>query len=356
MAAPTRILIADDSALFVEAFQEALAHDPGIIVVGVARTGKEAVEMTARLRPDLVTMDLHMPEGGGLAGVEGIMSTHPTPILVLTGDPNAREASTSFEALSRGALELVPKPQLVDVSREELEALREHLKFLARLPVFRSSRRRARPTVEHLPAKRGPRPIIVGIVASTGGPSTLADLLAGLPADFPAAVVVVQHLAAGFVQHLAHWLQGSSALKVLVASHGMAAGPGQVLLAPDSSHLEVDCTGRIRLDRTTPALAGNRPSGDVLLSSLARNFGPRAAGMILTGMGRDGSAGLVALHRAGGVTLAQDGASASIDGMPAAARETGAVDFVVPRDELAETLLAVVTHGRRAAVPPMEAR
>lgn len=354
--APIRVLIADDSSLFAEGFAQVLRQDAGISVVGVARTGREAVEMTSGLRPDLVTMDLHMPEGGGLLGVEGIMSTRPTPIVVLTGDPNFADASLIFEALSRGALELMPKPQLVTGPREALAALREHLKLLASVPVLYHAGRLRRPEAPEASARRRSAPTIIGVVASTGGPSTLAEMLSGLPASFPAGIVVVQHLAAGFIEHLAAWLQASTSLKVSVAAEGTSVNPGHVLLAPDGVDLEVDGRSRVRFERGSPPSARPRPSGDALLSSLARSFGHSAAGVVLTGMGRDGSAGLVALRRAGGITVAQAGHTAVIDGMPAAARETGAVDYVVEREHLAEALISLVTRGRLASVPPVEAR
>ncbi len=348
MNAPVRVLVVDDSPLFVEALSLVLEEDSDLVVVGSAGDGIEALRMVEALKPDIITMDIQMPQMDGLEAVERIMASRPTPILLLTGDPSRTDKQSHFEALRRGALDLRVKPELIaedDSADAAAAALRAHVKLLASVPVVYRSRRARTITGTH-PA-RSARPSkssslsAVGIVASTGGPPVLAEILEGLPPDFPLPILVVQHLAAGFAPHLVQWLGSATSLRVSLAEPGARMDPGEVIVAPAHQHLMVDARGRIHLDTSIPPCEGHRPSGTVLLESLARHCGARAVGLVLTGMGSDGARGLAAIGARGGITLAQDEQSSAVYGMPRAAALEGKASKVLPRAELSAGLLSV---------------
>lgn len=344
-----RVLVVDDSPLFADSLTHVLEADGDIEVVGRAGNGRDAVDRVAALSPQLVAMDVHMPLMDGLEAVERIMSSRPTPILLLTSDTAHQGARGTFEALSRGALDLVPK-QLLGDGETRRAWLRDHVRLLASVPViYRPRLDRAQPTAAPFRAPTVSRSGGVGIVASTGGPPVISDILSALPRDFPLPVLVVQHLAPGFTGHLASWLAGSSALPVRVASAGLPLEGGVVYVAPDDAHLTVRRGSRMMVDASLPPVEGHRPSGTLLLSSLAATWGARAVGVLLTGMGSDGAAGLRDIHRAGGMTIAQDQATSVVFGMPRAARDLGAVRRLLPTSAIAEALCqaaaAVVQSG-----------
>ncbi len=337
-----RVLVADDSPLFADAIVDVLVRDREIDVVGVACDGAEAVRLTEQLHPDIVVMDVRMPVMDGLAAIEEIMRRAPTPVLVMTSDPRGDSGELSFEALRRGALDLVVKPSAWPVSAGEQEAMRQHLKLLAGVAVVQRAGRRRSENVS-----RGVEPVVlaagasfqaVGIVASTGGPAALAMVLGGLGRAFPLPVLVVQHLAPGFAPRLATWLDAASQLHVRLARQGDTLEPGVVLLAPDDTHMEVDrAATRVYLDASAP-VGGHRPSGTVLLRSLGQACGATAIGVVLTGMGGDGAKGLLTIREAGGLAMVQDEASSVVYGMPRAARELGAASMVVPLQDVAGEL------------------
>lgn len=332
---PLRVLVVDDSPLTIEAVVAILEADGDIQVVGVAKNGLEAVAETQRIRPDLVAMDIQMPVMNGLEAVERIMASVPTPILLLTGDPSRQGERGSFEALSRGALDLVAKPAVMAGSGEQQARFRDHVRLLAKVSVVYRRRKRASGPPAMRPVRSGG---CVGIVGSTGGPPVIAEILAGLPADLPLPVVVVQHLAPGFAAHLTSWLADSSPLPVKQAQHRAMLQPGVVYVAPDGAHVTVDRRRRLLLDGESPPDRGHRPSGTRLLRSLAQAFAELAVGVVVTGMGKDGADGMVAIRRAGGMTITQDEATSVVYGMPRAARELGAAEWVRPRDQLAHAI------------------
>ncbi len=350
LGAPIRVLIVDDSALTRRIIREILSSDPQLMVIGEARNGREAVDMVAQLHPDLVTMDVRMPFVDGLQATEEIMAYHPTPILVLTSSLGRHDGGTTFQLLNAGALEVLEKPK--DIAQAHSPALQrfliERIKMLARVKVVTHlrGRRRPRPTPLDLPptprAERAEHQLVV-IGASTGGPRVLYTLLRSLPADFPAAILIVQHIAEGFVANMVEWLNAGSQLDVLLARDGMELKPGQVLVVPDTHHARVDCW-RVLLD-VEPRLIPY-PSIDVTLQSAAEHCPKHTIGVILTGMGRDGASGLLALRKAGGITLVQDQASSAIWGMPRAAAENGAAMQVVAADDLPARLTALTLAQR----------
>lgn len=341
---PPRVLVADDSGLQREAIA-ALLRASGAAVVGTAATGREAVARTAELRPDLVVMDVVMPDMGGLEAVERIMADLPTPILMMTADPRGESGELCFEALRRGALDLWIKPAL-PVPHAAAEALRHKVNRLARAPVLhhplgrRSSWKRSTET-EPTPVVqwRSASVQVVLIASSTGGPAALARLLGALPIDFAWPILIVQHMPDRFDHSLATWLDRLTRFRVRVAAHGDPFEAGTILVAPSGLDAEVSRQGCVRLRKGVPE-NGYHPSADVMFLSAATELGAGAVGIVLTGMGRDGAHGLRALADRGAMTIAQDAASSLVDGMPAAARAAGAARAVLSLDAIAPFLAA----------------
>jgi two-component system chemotaxis response regulator CheB len=332
---PVRVLVADDSELFRELLSRVVEEDGVLELAGLARDGEEAARLTREQRPDVITMDLEMPEADGYAGIARIMAETPTPILVLTATPSQ---AAGFKALSLGALDILEKPR-EDVDLEEYgHLLRSRLRLLAGVKVIRHPRglreRRAGPS------KRAQRPDVVVIGASLGGPRALSAILRKLPARFSVPIAVVQHIADGFTAGLASWLDQECALKVAEGVDGEPLRPGRVVLAPSGRHLVIE-GGRVRL-WDGPQVDTFRPSVTPLFASAARHYGSRACGVLLTGMGRDGAEGLKAIHDEGGTTLVQDEATSAVFGMPRAAIELGAADRVLPLDDIPRVLQELV--------------
>jgi two-component system, chemotaxis family, protein-glutamate methylesterase/glutaminase len=359
-ASPIRAIVVDDSPTAQKLLVTILQRAEGIQVVGVGADGEEAVRLTKRLRPSVVTMDVRMPRMDGLEATRRIMRDTPTPIVVVTADLMQADMNLTFEALRAGALTVVGKPGLAD--RETCERVIRTVKLMAAVPVVHHWDRRDWRPPEALEALHPPAPAtradpsvekdvegqvqMIGIASSTGGPATLAKILGRLPADFSAPILVVQHVTNGFVTGLAEWLDGVTPLHVGLASHGETPQPGNILLAPDDYHVQVNAQGVVELSKGTP-YKGLRPSANYLFHSLARAYGHRAIGIVLTGMGDDGVEGLLALRQAGGLTLAQDEQSCVVYGMPREAVTRDAVDQVLPLDQIAPTLRRV-TDSKKA--------
>lgn len=341
------VLVADDSALSRRALVATFAGDPRFRVVGEAATGREAVELAERLRPDLVTMDLQMPVMDGLEAIEEIMARAPTRILVVTGLPSWRGLDPSFEALRRGALELVQKPSFSGTS--EQEQLRERAFLLSTVPVLPhvDAARRRRQAARDPVRPEGAEAQIVGLGASTGGPGVVKELIDALPPDFPVPIVLVQHLADVYANGFVEWLGRGSRVRVREAVPGSRLEPGVAVVAARGPHVRVTARGAIEADAGPPR-NGHCPSIDVTFDSIASAYGPGAVGVLLTGMGRDGAQGLLRIREAGGVTLAQDEATSAVFGMPKAALELGAATVTVSRHELATALLRLVERHRSA--------
>ncbi len=328
---PIRVLVADDSELFRELLSRVIADEPGFEVVAVAADGNAAASLARSLKPDVITMDLNMPDADGFSGIARIMAETPTPILVLTAN---REEAVGFRALSLGALDLLEKPQAATDLSDYGRLLRSRLRLLAGVKVIRHVRG-LRERAAAMP-RVASRAELVVIGASLGGPRALATLLRNLPPAFPVPIAIVQHIADGFTEGLASWLAGEARLDVHEARDGETLAAGRVVLAPTGRHLLVG-DGFVRLS-DAPPVETFKPSVTPLFLSAARAYGARVCGVILTGMGRDGAEGLKAIHDAGGATLAQDEATSAVFGMPRAAIEVGAVDRVLPLDEIPRTL------------------
>jgi two-component system chemotaxis response regulator CheB len=332
-----RVVICEDSATYASVLTRVLEHGGEVRVVGAYDTAEAPIAALPRLRPQLVTMDIELPGMSGLQAVERIMSTHPLPILVLSSHVGAGSTAAAA-ALAAGALDALAKDDL-DLSEPAgatAAALRHRVRVLSRARVIRHPRgglgERRRPPAPPRDAAA------IGVVASTGGPQALAALLGALPASFPIPILVVQHIAAGFIEGFARWLDGAIDLPVRLGSNGPRAEPG-VWVAPEGVHLVLAPHGRLGLDRRV-APGGHRPSGDALLHSLAAVAGRDAVAVVLTGMGRDGADGLAAVAASGGLTIAQDKATSAIFGMPRAAAERGA-SLVLPLGGIAGALAAL---------------
>jgi two-component system chemotaxis response regulator CheB len=282
-------------------------------------------------------MDLELPGMSGVDAIEQIMSVFPMPILVLSGHVEHR-SQNALHALAAGALDAMPKADfdLADPDGAAAQALRRRVKVLSGVRVIRHPRARLNQRPAQASWTRNAS--IIGICASTGGPQALAAMLAGIPATFPIPILVVQHICAGFVEGFAHWLDTEVPLRVQQAIPGERPEPG-VWIAPEGGHLIVDGSGRFALDTTTSA-GLHRPSGDMMLQSLAATAGRDAVAVVLTGMGRDGAEGLAEVRRAGGLTIAQDEATSAIFGMPKAAAESGS-ELVLALDDIAPHLRAL---------------
>lgn len=341
-AAATRVLVVDDSPLARDIITAILQEDDAIEVVGQAENGEIAVELVQSLRPDLVTMDIMMPIMDGLTAIQQIMAYHPTPILVVT---SSSEAEVAYKAISSGALEVMQKP---DISAGPLEwaGFARRVKLLAQVKVVTHVRGRGAAggaaTTQVLPVmgpaaagKRsdGGQNRLVAVGASTGGPGALAKVLAGLPPDLTVGVVVVQHIADGFVPGLVSWLRSVTMLSVKAAEDGERVEPGTVYIAPTGSHTVVRAGDRLSMLHAPP-VDSQRPAVDVLFESVEKQYGPRAIGVLLTGMGRDGARGLKRIRDAGGRTIAQDEGSCVVFGMPRAAIELGAAEQVLSLSDI----------------------
>jgi two-component system chemotaxis response regulator CheB len=344
MPAPTRVLVCEDSTTFAAALVRTLERGGEIEVVGVATSAEAAIADLARLAPDLVTMDIELPGMSGLEAVEEIMSTRPTPILVVSSHIRAGSDLVAA-ALASGALEAIGKSDLVlrDPDAAAAVAFRRRVKLLSGARVIRHPRGRLNGR-NNAPSPPAPRGAVIGICASTGGPHALATVLSGIPAGFAVPILVVQHIGAGFSEGLAEWLDGAVPLPVRLAEHGASALPG-VSLAPDGADLVLGAQGVLRLDRTTPA-GLHRPSGDALLRSIAHHAQSAGVAVVLTGMGRDGAEGLVAVREAGGLTIAQDEVTSAVYGMPREAAKRGAA-LILPIGEIARALTTVALESRK---------
>lgn len=340
-----RVLIAEDSTIFTDVLVDILSSEPGVTIVAMADNGVDAVALCQKHRPDIVLMDIHMPRLDGLSATEEIMASCPTPILVITSDPHRGGVDLSFRALSAGALDLIAKPDRLPFPDTERERLLRKIRLLSQIPVVRHVR--GRRTI-HTPQQHdfsGPKKshptCVVGIVASTGGPRALARICMDLPDDFEGCLLIVQHITDGFSRHLARWLDKHCALTVSEAEDGLSLKPGHAFIAPTRRHLVVDADLRMRVDNGPP-IGGHRPSGDRLLMSLARHASPYTVGLVLSGMGDDGTAGLTALYQTGCPTIAQNEETSVVFGMPRSAISCGIVDHTLPDSRIAERLVQLI--------------
>jgi len=343
-----RVLIAEDSAVAREYLVHLVQEDPELEMVAAARNGIEAIELAERLRPDVILMDVHMPEMNGYDATREIMTRVPTPIVMVSASINGDEVAMSFEALQAGALTLLEKPGGPGHPDEmaTTERLRETVKLMAGVKVIRRFPHRQRPVPRPPDIHTPDRQIrVVAIGASTGGPPVVADILRDLAPDLRVPILVVQHITRGFSEGLAQWLGQTTGLTVKLAEPGEATRAGAVYLAPDGLQMGITKNGRIEM---TKKLVDDTfcPSVSHLFRSVAEAFGRSALGILLTGMGRDGATGLQQIQEAGGITIAQDEETSVIFGMPAEAIRLGAAKYVLPPMGIAAAIRSLVTRNR----------
>ncbi len=343
------ILVAEDSTVIRMLLVQLLESDPQIRVIGAVSDGQAALDFVRARKPDVVLMDIHMPNLNGFEATRSIMETNPVPIVICSATSNTKDVVIAFQAMEAGAIACIEKPLgRANGNFDELAAhLLETLKLMAEVKVVRrSARPRPEPPPDVRPAIRlvDPGAIrVVGIGASTGGPQTLQLILADLPGNFPIPLLIVQHIAAGFLSGLVEWLSKTTGLPVHIATQGILPQSGHVYLAPDSFQMGVTADGRIALTRED-AESHLRPAVSYLFRSLADQFGPGALGVLLTGMGQDGAKELKAMKDRGAITIAQDQESSIIHGMPGVAIALGGATHVLAADKIASALIAFVMH------------
>lgn len=336
-----RVLVADDSIFSREMIKAILSEDSEISVIGEAMNGSEAVAKTAALKPDLVTMDINMPVMDGIQAIRQIMASYPVPIMVIT---SSSDADLAYKAISKGALEVFPKP---DVHIGNLKEITNKIKVLSKVRVIShiiplqspdcTGRNKCEKRYEN--SNR-----IVAIASSTGGPRALSVLLSEMPGDFPAPIVIAQHIADDFVAGMANWLGSISKLRVKLAESGETPVRGTVYLCPSEKHTKINSGKRFSFQAKVPEDI-YFPSCNLLLSSVAETYGANCIGIILTGMGDDGVSGIGKIRNAGGITIAQDEKTSVVFGMPRVAIESGCIDKVLPIHDMCRSILSIL-RGR----------
>ncbi len=342
--APIRVVVVEDSVVQRTHLVGVLEADGDITVVGQAATAVEAIGLVANLRPDVVTLDLQIPDGGGQYALEQIMANTPTPVLVLSASVHSDTSAPAVDALVGGALLALPKP--MSWTPELEKDLRRHVRMIRNVPVIRHLRGRVRPLARTVAAGKIDSPLprtsgqsiscIVAIAASTGGPPALAKVLSGLGA-VTAPILIVQHIHAEFVQGLIDWMTRISPLPVVLARSGEPLRAGCVHIGPGGRHLRV--SSQLTVELVERPLTVHRPSADQLFESVADACGEHGVGVLLTGMGDDGAAGLASMHRRGAHTIVQDEATSAVYGMPRAAKRLGVVDQQLPLPSIADAIV-----------------
>ena len=345
-----KVLVADDSATTRLFLAEVLDSDPQLRVVGSVGDGQAAVDFVAKHKPDVVLMDLYMPRLDGFEATRRIMETHPLPIVICSATADPKAMDIVFRALEAGAVACIEKPtgrEHADFANKSARLI-ERVKLMAEVKVVRRSARRRNAVsapLRGVEAKSFTGVEIVGIGASTGGPPALQTILADLPKDFPLPIVVVQHIARGFLSAMAEWLNATTPLHVQIASHGIVPEPGHVYLAPDDIHMGIGASTTITLTREQPE-NGLRPAVSFLFRSLAQTYGASAIAVMLTGMGRDGAEEMKLMRDKGSMTIAQDRESSVVHGMPGEAIAIGGATHVMPADKIANALVTAVKERR----------
>ena len=343
-----RVLIVDDSALIRSILREIIDSQPDMTAVGAASNPFQAREMIKALNPDVLTLDIEMPQMDGLTFLEKLMRLRPMPVLMIS-TLTGKGSEAALRALELGAVDYLPKPRLG--IEEGMKAYSDHI----------AARIRAASLAKLKTAGAAPRPLpafgrtstekLVAIGASTGGTEALKEVLIPLPADAP-AVLVTQHMPEAFTKSFAARLDTLCRMSVKEAEHAERVLPGHVYVAPGNAHMLLERSGAnyvIALDHSAP-YNHHRPAVDKLFFSVARGAGKNAVGILLTGMGRDGADGMLEMHRSGAYNIAQDESSSVVYGMPRAAVETGAADEVLPLGEIAPRLLELFGNGQHSRI------
>jgi two-component system chemotaxis response regulator CheB len=342
------VLVVEDSPVAQEFLVYILNSDPELKVIGTVNNGLQALEALKQKTPDVITMDIHMPEMDGFEATRKIMETSPTPIVIVTASENPREVGTSFRAMEAGALAIVSRPQGLSHPEFKTNAteLLQTVKLMSEIKVVR---RWHKARVAHAGAREKKFDVaghqqdiqVVAMGASTGGPIALQRILSGLPKDFPAPTLIVQHMAPGFTSGFVEWLNQTTDLSVDLATQGEVMLEGHAYVAPEGFQMVVKVPGRIALIHDVPE-HGLCPSVSYLFRSLAEVYGGRSIGVLLSGMGKDGAAELQSMKMRGAVTFAQDGESSVVHGMPGEAIRLEAATYVLPPEKIVAALQSLV--------------
>ncbi|MBN8724937.1 MAG: chemotaxis-specific protein-glutamate methyltransferase CheB [Acidobacteria bacterium] len=341
-----KVLIAEDSLVDKEYLSYILSQETDIEILGVAKDGKEAVELSQILKPDVIVMDIHMPKMDGFQSTRKIMETNPVPIIIISSSDITND-TIPFLALKAGAVTVLAKPYAIGhpEQRESSQELVQKIRLMSQIKVIK----RVGEKDSILPKKIISKPIskplanidLVVIGASTGGPPVIQKILSELPINFAPAILIVQHISVGFTKMLAEWLKVSSKLPCKIASNNESVLLGQVYIAPDNFHMQITPDKKISLTND-PAENGLRPAVSCLFRSVASNFSNNVIGILLTGMGKDGAAELKLIKDKGAITVAQDETSSVVYGMPGEAVKLGATTYVLSPDEIV-SLLKILT-------------
>ena len=337
-----RVLIVEDSMVVRELLKHIIGSDPRFDVVAAVESAEEGLALLDVVQPDIISLDIRLPGMNGLDATLQIMARRPTPIVVVAAQVDDDELNIAMNALRAGALAVVEKP--VGVTNVAFESMAQHLctqlAIMSQVKVVRQGIDRGlRFGTAEPPA--APRPgqgfSMVGIVSSTGGPQALVQLLGSMGQGFPLPVLLVQHITSSFLEGFVSWLSGVTPFDVRIAQEGEVPEPGRVYVPPPDRHMALK-GGRLAI-LDTPPLHSQKPSGSILLASMAREIGRRGIGVILTGMGTDGADGLADMHKAGAHTIAEDESTCVVYGMPAAAAKLGAAKEMLPLPDIAPRLL-----------------
>ena len=344
------VLIVDDSAVVRQHLKDVLESDKDIRVMGTAKDGEEAVRFVQEKKPDVITMDINMPNMNGFEATRKIMETNPVPIVIVTASYDRSDVEKSFHSMEAGALAIIEKPfgEGHPHSKETQNDLVQTVKLMSEVKVVRRWKRERERQSEAIDKKvsdkglkkRDKKIKIVAIGASTGGPPIIQTILSGLKKGYSAPILVVQHISKGFLEGLVEWLRQSTGFPVHIAKHGEELLPGHIYFARDDYHLGVDKDGRLRLSREEIE-NGLRPSVSYLFRSIINSFDGEAVGILLTGMGKDGAMEMKMMKDNGAVTIAQDRESSVVYGMPGEAVRLDGATYVLSPEEIAQTLEAL---------------
>lgn len=334
-----QVLVVEDSITTRRFLADLINRMPGLMVCGEASTGAEAIQLAHEMRPGVISMDLHMPGLDGVEATKQIMTTLPTPIVIVSSGVGQREVDIAMLAIEAGALAAIEKPTAIPQDEQKRQ---NYLRMLRLMAGVRVIRRHRMPEISMPPLAANPKalPEIVVIGASAGGPGAVAHILSRLPSDFPIPVVVVQHLGGEFVPGFANWLGRRCEIPVRVAMEGEYPNAGTVWIAPGNFHIQLNRTGQFVLN-SDKGTARHQPSINYLFQSVADVYGSHALAVLLTGMGDDGADGMGVLRARGARTIAQDEETSIVFGMPAAAIDRGAAEYVLPLHEIPQALLAL---------------
>ncbi len=347
-----KVLIVDDSHTTMEYLKYLLDSDDDIMIVGIAEDGIEAVDLANKKSPDLILMDINMPRMNGFQATRIIMENNPVPIIIMSSIHDTKETEVVFKAMESGALNFVNKPRGIDHPdhEQDYEELLQNVKILSEVKVVRRRKSKPRGAGKSVLAQnfhgiktmvRSKKINMIVIGASAGGPPVLQKILSKLPKNFPVPILVVQHISKGFIDGLIKWIGTSISCEVHLADQGDKLLPGHVYFAPDDYHMGVGNSGRIILSRAKPE-RNSRPSISFLFRSAAEQHGQATAGILLTGMGKDGADGLKILKDKGAVTIVQDKESSMIHGMAGEAINLKAAMYELSPESIADMLIHLV--------------